>query len=130
MVHKGHEHFFKQARALAGKFEPFLIVSLGRDKNVARIKSKNPRNSEAKRLKLIAETKGVDKAVLGGVKNYIAHIVKEQPDIIALGYDQTAYVENLRADLKAAGLKTKVVRLKPHKPHIYKTSIIVQKTRA
>lgn len=127
IVHKGHQHFFEQARKLAGKSEAFLIVSLAREKNVAKIKSKKPQNSEQKRLKQVAETLGVDKAVLGGVNKYMAHIVKENPDIIALGYDQVAYVENLRQDLKAAGLKTKIVRLKSHKPHLYKTSLIINK---
>ena len=125
IVHPGHLHLFQQARALVGKKrQPFLIVSLARDKNVARIKGKKPRNSESKRLKQVSVSEGVDKAVLGAVRNYMLGIIKEQPDIIALGYDQTAYVENLHRDLKKAGLKTKVVRLKSHKPHLYKTSLI------
>lgn len=125
IVHEGHKHFFKQARQLASKSQtPFLIVSIARDKNVAKIKSLQPRHSEKQRLAVVAKTEGVDKAVLGGVNNYINHIVKENPDVIALGYDQVAYVGSLQADLKAAGLHTKIVRLKAHKPHLYKTSII------
>lgn len=124
IVHKGHEHFFKQARALAKTNTAFLIVSIARDKNVTRIKSKEPRLNELKRLEQVAQSKGVDKAVLGGVNKYINHIVKENPDIIALGYDQVAYVDTLKADLKTAGLKTKVVRLKAYKPTVYKTSIL------
>lgn len=124
MIHEGHLHMFRQARALAKKSEPYLIVSVAREKNVTRIKSKKPRKSEAQRLKAVANCQEVDKAILGAVHNYMLHILKEKPDIIALGYDQVAYVENLKADLKAAGLQTKIVRLKSHKPHLYKTSII------
>ena len=53
----------------------------------------------------------------------MAHILQIRPDIIALGYDQSGeYVRHLEGDLGAAGLNTKVVRLKPYKPEIYKTA--------
>ena len=46
-----------------------------------------------------------------------------KPDIIALGYDQNGeYVENLAHDLQDIGLRARIVRLKPYKPEIYKTS--------
>lgn len=122
IVHKGHEHLFKQARALA--LNPFLIVSLARDVNVAKIKGKKPKNSEQKRKKQLELVAAVDKVVLGGVRKYLPHILKEHPAIIALGYDQMAYVNTLKEDLKLAGQKTKIVRLKPYKPHLYKTSLI------
>jgi glycerol-3-phosphate cytidylyltransferase-like family protein len=65
----------------------------------------------------------VDKAVLGDEEGFIAHIAAEAPDIIALGYDQAGeYVENLENELVAAGLRTKIVRLKPFQPEKYKTS--------
>ena len=124
IVHKGHRHFFQQARELAGKSKPFLIVSLARHKNVQRIKGRNPQVSEAKRLSAIKALSEVDKAMLGAVGDHMPHIIKQKPDIIALGYDQSAYVRGLRSALKKAGLKTKVIRLKSHKPHLYKTSII------
>ena len=128
IVHPGHRHFFKQARALAGKFVPkseaYLIVSLARHKNIQRIKGKASEVSEAKRLAAIKALPEVDKAMLGAIGDHMPHIIKQKPDIIALGYDQTSYVRGLRAALKVAGLKTRIVRLKSHKPHIYKTSII------
>ncbi len=127
MVHPGHRNFFTQARKLAQN--PFLIVSLARDKNVLRIKGKKPVKSEKQRMGLVDKIRGVNKVVLGGSDNHMAHIIKEQPDIIALGYDQTAYVRGLRSELKRAGLKTKVVRLVPHKPHIYKTSLLAKPKR-
>jgi hypothetical protein len=42
---------------------------------------------------LIKEQK-IHKVVLSGVKNHLPHIVRECPDIIALGYDQNFYVKN------------------------------------
>lgn len=122
IVHQGHLHFFGQARGLAKN--PYLIVSLARDKNVLRIKGRVPRNNEKRRLQQIREISLVNRSVLGGVKNHLPHILRLNPDIIALGYDQQAYVKGLRQALISFGLKPKIVRLKPYKPHKYKTSLL------
>jgi len=122
-LHKGHLNFFKQARALT-RF-PFLIVSVARDKNVIKIKKKHSFLNEKKRMILVKKCKLVDKAVLSGVKNHIPHIVKEYPDIIALGYDQKAYVKNLKKDLK--NITVKIIRLKPYKEKIYKNRLLKNK---
>ena len=122
MVHTGHRNFFKQARALAPK--PFLIASLARSENVLRIKGQKPQLSERQRLTMVKQVRGVNKAVLGDKDDYLKHIFKEKPDIIALGYDQTAYVKGLATALRKAGLKTKIIRLAAHKPHLYKTSLL------
>lgn len=124
MVHPGHEYLFRQARLLAP--DPYLIVSIARDANVQRIKGRKPRRPESARKRLVAKHALVDEAVLSGSNDHMPHIIKARPDIIALGYDQTAYVRGLKSALKAAGLATKVVRLKPHKPHIYKTSLLAK----
>lgn len=124
IVHPGHINFFEQARTLAGKRDPYLIVSLARDKNVLRIKGKAPQSGERIRLTKIKSIKEVDRAILGALGNHLPHIIKEQPDIIALGYDQNAYVKGLRIALKNAGLTVKIVRLKPYFPNKYKTSLI------
>ncbi|MES2023169.1 MAG: adenylyltransferase/cytidyltransferase family protein [Patescibacteria group bacterium] len=139
-VHKGHLNFFKQAKNVVKSklknAEPFLIVSIARDKNVFKIKNRIPTFSEKERVKLVKKYKNnsenkdkslVDKVVLGGTKNYIPHVIKERPDIIALGYDQKAYVKNLKKDLKNKGLLVKVVRLKSHKPYIYKNVLLKKK---
>ncbi len=125
MVHSGHRNFFQQARKLTK--HPYLIVSLARDKNVKRIKGGLPQNSQMERLGVVKSVPEVDKVVIGGYRDHMPHIIKEKPDIIALGYDQVAYVKNLRKELLAAGLKTRVVRLKPYKPHLYKTSLLKAK---
>lgn len=116
---------FEQARALVKPpAEPYLIVSLARDKNVVRIKGRLPQSNDKQRLAKIKALSEVDKAVLGAIGDHIPAIVRLRPDIIALGYDQRAYVQGLRAQLKAAGINPKIVRLKPHQPDKYKTSII------
>ena len=121
-VHKGHLDFFKQAKKLAPK--SFLIVSVARDKNVWRIKGKYPQRNEHTRVTLVKKCKLIDKVVLSGARDHLPHIIKENPDIIALGYDQKAYVKNLKKDLKKNGLIIKIVRLKPYKEKIYKNSLL------
>ena len=142
MVHSGHKHMFRQARALVKNdnakntaradkltLHALLIVSIARDKNVKRIKGRSASRGERARLAMVARVAGVNKVVLGGTNDHMPHIIKEKPDIIALGYDQVAYVKGLKTALKQAGLKTKVIRLASHKPHIYKTSLL-SKSRA
>ena len=115
-LHKGHLHFFKQAKNFVEN--SFLIVSIGRDKNVLRIKGKYPSKTEEERMALVKKCKLVDQVILAGLKNHLPHIVKMCPDIIALGYDQRAYVKNLKQDLKSKGTSVKLIRLKPYKEKI------------
>ena len=121
-LHKGHIDFFKQAKKLVKN--SFLIVSIARDKNVIKIKRKRPRFSENERLILVKKNKLVDKVVLAGRVKYLPHILKEKPDIIALGYDQKAYVKDLKKDLKNKNILIKIVRLKPYKEKIYKSHLL------
>ena len=121
ILHKGHLDFFKQARNLAAN--PYLIVSVARDRNVKNIKGRIPVFNQAARVQTLRRVSLVDKVVLAGLNKHIPHIVKEAPRIIALGYDQKAYVKNLKSSLKQKGLAVKIVRLKAFKPQIYKSSL-------
>ena len=121
-VHKGHINFFKQAKNFIKN--SFLIVSIARDYNVIKIKNRKPRFSENKRFNLVKKSKFVDKVVLGGRLKYLPHILKEKPHIIALGYDQEAYVKELKKDLKDKGMPVKIIRLKPYKEKIYKNHLL------
>jgi FAD synthetase len=125
VIHKGHLHFFKQARKLSRR--PFLIVSVSRDANAKKIKGQMPLHNEKYRLKNVANCPLVNKAILGGAKSYLPHIIKEKPQIIGLGYDQSAYVGGLRAKLLQSGVKVKIARLRPFKQKIYKTSLLKTK---
>ena len=132
LLHPGHLNFLVQARELGQK----LVVSVARDLNVFKIKGQRPVDDEKSRLNNVSMLPVVDKAILGGLKDPWPHIVKERPDIIALGYDQKMYVgkdtkrveEELESVLAEHGLKkTKVVRLKPHWPQVYKSKILREK---
>jgi len=120
-LHQGHLNFFKQARNLSKN--SYLIVSVARDKNVKKIKGILPYLNEKKRLALVKKCKCANKVILSGIKNHIPHILKESPNIIALGYDQKDYIKNLKKDLKNKGLLVKIVRLKPYKEKVYKNHL-------
>ena len=122
ILHKGHLNFFKQARKLSSK--PYLIVSVARDVNVKKIKGNKPSLNEKKRLSLVKKTGLADKVVLGAPDDYISHIIRYKPQIIALGYDQRAYTQNLKYILKKRGLIVRIKRLKAFRPQIHKSSIL------
>ncbi|OGJ03949.1 hypothetical protein A3G06_00140 [Candidatus Nomurabacteria bacterium RIFCSPLOWO2_12_FULL_46_14] len=132
-LHPGHLNFFKQARALKAlalgqarnlTLRSFLIVSIARDKNAKKIKKTKPTRTEQERFKLVQQSRLADRVVLGGLRNHIPHIVEEQPDIIALGYDQRAYVAKLQKELKKKGLSVQIRRLQPYKEKIYKNRLL------
>lgn len=121
IFHKGHENFLTQAK----KYGDFLTVVIGRDKIVKKIKGKLPRNNERIRRKKIQESGLADGVILGHLTDMYASIKKEKPDVIALGYDQTAFVDKLASQLLELGLKdVKIKRLKSYRPGIYKSSKI------
>ena len=118
MIHPGHRSFLKQAR----KYGEYLIVIVARDKTVEEVKKKTV-SHERKRLKNMKDRKLADKAILGSLTDKYAAIKKYRPDTICLGYDQKYFIGGLREELEKANLKkTKIIRLKPYKPEIYKTS--------
>lgn len=118
ILHPGHINFLEQARKLGD----FLIVSIAREKNVKRIKGRRPYHSEKERKELLSSLKFVDKVAVGANKDYLNHIIKQKPDVIALGYDQKYYTDKLKEKLAQRGLKVKIVRLKSYKPNLYKSS--------
>ncbi len=124
-LHDGHRHFFQQARALAAE-ERELIVGVGRDIVVRSIKARAPVHSEYERLQAVRREQSVDAAYLlpEDVSLRFGWIAALRPDIIALGYDQTAFVDGLAEGLAREGVSPRIVRLKPFEPHQYKSSLL------
>lgn len=119
--HPGHLNFFKQAK----KYGDYLIVSVGTDKNVQKIKGKKPLFNQKERLDLVSNITIVDKAVLGAQKDFYKEIKKYAPDIICLGYDQWAKEDEVKRGLAQVGLtKTRVIRLAPYNHHLAKSTYV------
>lgn len=118
IFHPGHISYLKQAKKLGD----YLMVVIARDKTVEEVKRKKPKKNEKVRLKIVKESKLAEKVILGNLKDKYAVIKKYRPDIIALGYDQNSFSEGLEKKLKELNLKTKIFRLKSHKPKVFKSS--------
>ena len=121
IFHKGHENFLKQAR----KCGEYLIAVVARDRTVLIVKKQKTLNSERKRISILRDSELADEIVLGSLGDKYGIIKKYQPEVICLGYDQKAFVGDLRKKLKEFKLdKTRVIRLKSYYPKKYKTSLL------
>lgn len=121
LLHPGHLNFFRQAKKLGD----YLIVVVGTDRNVTRIKGQTPSWNQQLRIKNLEKTSLVDKVQLAPEDyDYLALIKREKPNIIALGYDQKPTVRQLKQELKSVDLSITVARLRPFKQHLYKTSLL------
>ncbi len=118
LLHPGHLDFFKQAKKLGDN----LTVIVARDQTVSAIKKHRTLFNEKERLANVKNQKIVDEAKLGNLDDPYKIVKQEKPDIIALGYDQNSYTEELEDKIKEFGFKTKTVRLKSFKPEKYKSS--------
>lgn len=120
ILHTGHLNVFKQARKLGDR----VVVIVARDVNVKKIKGRAPINSEKERAELLRHITLIDQVIMGAKSNVYALIKKIKPQVIALGYDQNAYVDKLQEKLLEFKLHPKIVRLKPHNVQSKKSSKI------
>ena len=119
VVHPGHLYYFQEAK----KFGDKLIVVVGRDSTIKKVKGKNPMYHEDDRLACVEALKIVDKAVLGYWDDQFRVLEEFKPDAICLGYDQKSFItEKLQDEILKRNLKTKIIRLMPYKEHAFKSS--------
>ena len=123
LLHKGHLYFFNEARKLGDE----LWVVVARDKTIQELKKHKPIFSEKERINQIQKIPFVTRAVLGNRNDKYKIIEEIKPDIIALGYDQRFFVDDLHNELTKRNLKIKIIKLKPYKPHVYKSSLLKER---
>lgn len=122
-LHPGHQDFFQQASKY-GK----VIAIVARDASVQKLKKRKPLQSERSRLQRVAKAKNIHQAQLGDKKDYLKPVEKIQPDIIALGFDQTTFaVKELQKQLKKRFLTPRIIRLKSFQPNKFKSSLLRNK---
>lgn len=119
-LHAGHENLFIQAKELGTE----IIAVIAKDNTVKNIKGAFPDHNEKERLNNLKLTGWSNKVILGEQKDKTKAIKIYRPDIIALGYDQFAFTYNLEKLIIDLKLNTKIVRLKPYRPDMYKSSLI------
>jgi len=115
ILHPGHLYLFSEAK----KMGDILVVVVARDVTVTTVKNITTQNNEQTRLKNIIKLNIADKVILGNVGDKYQVVREEKPDIIALGYDQRAFVDKLNDEFHD---QIKIVRIKPYKEDIYKSS--------
>jgi cytidyltransferase-like protein len=119
-LHAGHENLFTQAKELGDE----ILAVIARDKTVRTIKGEAPDHNEKERMENLKATGWATKVVLGDAKDKMKVIKIYRPDVIALGYDQFAFTYHIKKLLFDIDLDTKIVRLTPYRPDMYKSSII------
>lgn len=115
ILHPGHIFYLQKSKELGD----YLIAVVARDANVIKLKGKLPVDNEKERLKKVKKTDLIDKVILGNLKDKYGVIKKYKPDIISLGYDQRVDLKDLQKVFTG-----KIIRQKPYKPKIYKSSKI------
>lgn len=123
IFHIGHLKFIKQADQLGSQ----LNVVVARDQNVEKLKGSKPVHNERERQEILQAIEIIDEALLGKKGDVYQVIEEEEPDIIALGYDQTHFVDGLKQKLNSSELDIEIHRLDSYRPEKYKSSNIKQK---
>ncbi len=110
-LHRGHLYYLKQA-----KKHGHLTVLIARDITVNAVKGRFPENNEQKRLTQVKRLGIADNVILGNFSNKYTILDYVKPDIIALGYDQKFFVDDLRKELEKRKMyNTKILRMKEYK---------------
>jgi FAD synthetase len=127
-LHLGHLYLldFARRRGLAlaerlGRSGVRLSVVVARDESVRRIKHRAPHHTQRERCKLIGALRAVDEAFVGVPNDFIRSVRRVNPDLIVLGYDQTASWEE---KLREAGIHARIVRCPPYRGGRLKSSML------
>ena len=121
LLHPGHTYYLSEARKLGDR----LTVVVSRNETAALVKGRPPIHSEPERVEGIRRLGIADDVILGRLDDRLQTILGLQPDVVALGYDQRAFTEQLEETLHERGLPAvRVVRIPAFKPDVYKSSIL------
>lgn len=124
--HAGHEYYLAEAYKKAKKPKQ-LIVIIARDQTVEKVKGFKPTDDEEVRKKNVSNNSFVTEAILGDLEDPYTILTKINPDLICLGYDQSAFITDLPQKLQELNLNPQIIRIPAHHPDKYKSSIIKNK---
>ena len=111
LLHLGHVKFLEEAKKAGGK-NAELIVIIARDSTVEQTKGSKPIMSENQRRTLVESLKVVDEAVLGLENFDVGEVIKSiNPNVIALGHDQSSMEKRVREYVDKNKLNVKVVQI-------------------
>ena len=110
LLHTGHLHYLQEAKKMGDE----LIVVIATDATVRQNKHE-PITPQNMRQELVAALKPVDQAVIGNDTDPLQIVEKIQPDVIALGYDQS--FKDLAHQLQNRGINAKLIRCSRYSGH-------------
>ena len=122
ILHLGHIHYLNEAKKLGDR----LVVVVACDETVRRHKHE-PLMKEDMRAEMVATLKPVDEVVVGHPDDKFFTVEQVDPDIIALGYDQTHEEGAIEEELKRRGIRAEVVRMEHYKDDLNGTRKIIRK---
>lgn len=118
-LHPGHINYLLQAHKISSQL--YTIVAL--DSTVLKTKNSLPQFNQSQRLQNLQSLKIPNHKIILGHPTDPYHFIKIiQPDIIALGYDQTHFTNRLQKIFP----KIQIKRLKNHNENLFKSSIIAK----
>ena len=120
ILHAGHVYVFTEARKLGDR----LVVVVARDSTVKKVKGQRPFHHESERVALLNHIDLIDEVCLGDKKDMYKVIREIRPEIIALGYDQAAFVPEMQKMLGQFKISTRIVRLNKYRNGRHKSSNI------
>lgn len=111
LLHYGHVKYLEEAKRIGGK-NAELIVIVARDSTVKKRKGRKTVMPEDQRRSLVEALKVVDEAILGCEDfDMIKVVEKTNPDIIAVGHDQSDIEKEVRKALLKKEIPIQVVRV-------------------
>lgn len=119
VLHPGHTHMLKEAK----EYGDYLVVVVARDKTVEVVKRRKPVYTEDLRITNLQNLGIADQVILGGGDDKHEIVKTINPDVVALGYDQRFFIDDLEDVLHD---NAKIVRLAPFFPEKYKSSKMQQ----
>ncbi len=125
ILHPGHLSYLKQAK----EFGDELVVVVATDANVEKMKNRKPVNNQEHRKELVEAIGIVDKAIIGYDGDMFDIVAEENPDVLALGYDQKPGENKLKELLEEKEIFAEVKTMKPYRNDVYKSSKIKEKVK-
>lgn len=106
-IHRGHIALFETAKS----YGDHLTVVISRDATVKKHKPVILIHTEQERQEIVSHIDLIDEVLLGDITDPYARISEVKPDVIALGYDQTLFVDELESELAKRGITAEIIRI-------------------
>ena len=120
-IHEGHRAFLKEAKSQGD----YLIAVVTQDDIVEHLKGHLPKINFSQRFAEIEKEDGVNEVVIGDSELSVYNVIKDNhPDIIALGYDQSALKEDIKKNMKKIGYQPEIRVMKSFEGNTYHSSLL------